>query len=895
MRSSTSNVVDVTHLWNWSPKAECSTAALDGAASNGHLSVVKWLHKNRAEGCTTAAMDEAATNGHFSTVLWLHCNRGEGCTTAAVNGAAGNGFLLVVDWLKQNRSEGCTAAAMLTAASKGFLEVVEFLHTNLNQQATNAAIAAAASNGHLPVVQYLHDNHSERCAADAITRASRNGHGTVVEFLLQHEGCRRAYDEDRFMVRADDESIQALEASVPSPDEETEQDAPSKTLEFCEAEAGGRTELEARLHAEEEAKIRVEEEPRIRAEVETAVRAEQEEALMRAKIRAEIQEEVEMKMRAEIRSELLAKKKTEPCAICFGNIEDPITTVCGHSFCSGCLKKWRSGGHDSVQASLRQNMHKMQSPRFRWLLLVSFIVLALHNTLGTNASTPAPVKMANSNPVFEMIVEDAPVRLILTTDLDGIVVCEDASTSRRDWLMTDSEFDNARKRLRYELHSVVPEVKERAVQVPSLGYRGRINVGHFRLDNQEMRMAAVAYYLGSLDADGFIGAGFAFHPDHSPLWETIQETGADRYGYLYHGREHSMKTKKESAFTDAKEVKLAAKSDNGEGFDRDDYVWSEPFVSLGDDSDGVSNAQGISFPIHEASFACNLPSESGRDTTATKTQAVQLFGNFSSSWDVVVDFNVPCLQLPKEFYDSLAGWIGLRLNSRLGLSEVTPPASALPDVLFSLSFTGTQLALPLRSLVLPELSELSSPSTDENSTKICIQRSASMLQRGTAAFAAPTTTAAEVARLQRLHGASGIPVYNMIDSPIVFGAMVLDALGSVVFDGIRKRTGILKPSAMGTSAKRATCLQPESCTGQQEYITHLNVCQDPDCSQYYFHSLNEDTKYCVIDTSWTGVLAVTTALFVAAELFFSLSLRRLVVLSQQGANSFERQHTARTN
>ncbi|KAE8957410.1 hypothetical protein PR003_g31805, partial [Phytophthora rubi] len=44
--------------------------------------------------------------------------------------------------------------------------------------------------------------------------------------------------------------------------------------------------------------------------------------------------------------------------------------------------------------------------------------------------------MANSNPVLEMVIDGTPMRLILTTDLDGIVVCEDANKSRRDWLMT---------------------------------------------------------------------------------------------------------------------------------------------------------------------------------------------------------------------------------------------------------------------------------------------------------------------------------------------------------------------------------------------------------------------------------------------------------------------------
>ncbi|EGZ27056.1 hypothetical protein PHYSODRAFT_320910 [Phytophthora sojae] len=450
--------------------------------------------------------------------------------------------------------------------------------------------------------------------------------------------------------------------------------------------------------------------------------------------------------------------------------------------------------------------------------------------------------MANSNPVLEMVIDGTLMRLILTTDVDGIVVCEDASTSRRDWLMTDSEFDTARKRLRYELHWVSPHVREHDVEVPALSFSGRVAVGFFKLDNQQMRMVAVAYYLGSLGANGFIGAGFVFHPGQPSLWESIQQAEADHLGYMHHGYSHLKQQR--AVHIGTNDIKLDESSVIAEDLDRDKYVWSEPFVSLGDDSDGGSNAQGISFPIHEARFECSLQS----DSDETKTQSVQLFGEFSSTWDVVVDFNVPCLELPKEFYDALAGWVGLKLDSRLGLSEIAAPASALPDLLFSLSFNGPPLTLPLQSLVLPELS---SSSSDENSTKVCIQRSGSMVQRGTAAYAAVTTSAAEVARL---HGATGISVYNMIDSPITFGVMALDAVGSVVFDDSTKRTGVLKrtvnsASDDGSGRSAATCLQPPSCRGQQEYSAHWNACHDPDCSQYYFHSLDEDTKDCVINRS----------------------------------------------
>lgn len=53
---------------------------MDGAALDGHLDVVRWLHPNRTEGCTANAMNWAAANGHSDVVKWLRENRAELCT-----------------------------------------------------------------------------------------------------------------------------------------------------------------------------------------------------------------------------------------------------------------------------------------------------------------------------------------------------------------------------------------------------------------------------------------------------------------------------------------------------------------------------------------------------------------------------------------------------------------------------------------------------------------------------------------------------------------------------------------------------------------------------------------------------------------------------------------------
>ncbi|KAG3147083.1 hypothetical protein PI124_g13918 [Phytophthora idaei] len=63
-----------TELHDEPTKPGCTTAAMDGAAANGHLRDLRWLLENESEGCTTEAMDRAARNGPFEVVQWLYGN-----------------------------------------------------------------------------------------------------------------------------------------------------------------------------------------------------------------------------------------------------------------------------------------------------------------------------------------------------------------------------------------------------------------------------------------------------------------------------------------------------------------------------------------------------------------------------------------------------------------------------------------------------------------------------------------------------------------------------------------------------------------------------------------------------------------------------------------------------
>ncbi|OQS01801.1 hypothetical protein THRCLA_21613 [Thraustotheca clavata] len=83
---------------------------MDLSAMYGDMEMVRFLHQNRTEGCTANAMDYAAFNGQLDIVKFLRC------TTKAMNHAAAKGFLDI------NRTEGCTKDAMDNAAENGYLQ-----------------------------------------------------------------------------------------------------------------------------------------------------------------------------------------------------------------------------------------------------------------------------------------------------------------------------------------------------------------------------------------------------------------------------------------------------------------------------------------------------------------------------------------------------------------------------------------------------------------------------------------------------------------------------------------------------------------------------------------------------------------------------------------------------
>ncbi|KAF0694208.1 hypothetical protein As57867_014838, partial [Aphanomyces stellatus] len=146
-------------------------SALDAAAANGHLELVRFLHGHGVQ-CTTFALDQAATNGHLDVVRFLveHCKR---CTTDAMDGAAANGHFNIVQFLQAKRTEGCTSNAMDDAAFHGHTDIVRFLHSFYPDEGgcTVEVMNAYASRGDLAMVEWLDVHRLEKCSPRALNGA----------------------------------------------------------------------------------------------------------------------------------------------------------------------------------------------------------------------------------------------------------------------------------------------------------------------------------------------------------------------------------------------------------------------------------------------------------------------------------------------------------------------------------------------------------------------------------------------------------------------------------------------------------------------------------------------------------------------------------------------------
>jgi hypothetical protein len=128
------------------------TNAMDGAAQNGHLAVVQFLHQVGMP-YTTYAMDFAAGEGHLDVVRFLHDVVGANCTANALDHACRMGHLPVVEYLLA-KDKPHTVWALDYACANGHVSILQHFQ-RLGKLNILYGAGAACSQNQIGVLQFL--------------------------------------------------------------------------------------------------------------------------------------------------------------------------------------------------------------------------------------------------------------------------------------------------------------------------------------------------------------------------------------------------------------------------------------------------------------------------------------------------------------------------------------------------------------------------------------------------------------------------------------------------------------------------------------------------------------------------------------------------------------------
>ncbi|KAE8956964.1 hypothetical protein PF011_g31301, partial [Phytophthora fragariae] len=193
---------------------------MDGAAANGRLDILRRLHSERGEGCSSSAFIGAASNGHVEVLKWLYqFYRQLRQGLQEITEATKHGHLDTVQFLLRfTRLERLDREQMLvTAAANGHVAVVRvFLGGILS---ANGALEAAAANGHVAVVQLLL-NTCYPYAKKALEKAIEGGHIDTIEVLVKavgELGIESAFRETAAVIGAD--TMRLILERIPLKDE----------------------------------------------------------------------------------------------------------------------------------------------------------------------------------------------------------------------------------------------------------------------------------------------------------------------------------------------------------------------------------------------------------------------------------------------------------------------------------------------------------------------------------------------------------------------------------------------------------------------------------------------------------------------------------------------------
>lgn len=139
----------------------CTSQAIKKAAFNGHLAVVQWLHEHKAFRLDRDLMLKAAWRGHLSVVQYIveHGDRSEWWTGQEMKGAAREGHIQTVRWMHENGLDGDVDLGMVI--SNGHLNVLRYLVLHVKMQFTTSDVLAAVHKDDFAILEWMVQHDAE--------------------------------------------------------------------------------------------------------------------------------------------------------------------------------------------------------------------------------------------------------------------------------------------------------------------------------------------------------------------------------------------------------------------------------------------------------------------------------------------------------------------------------------------------------------------------------------------------------------------------------------------------------------------------------------------------------------------------------------------------------------
>ncbi|KAH6561686.1 hypothetical protein BSLG_004489 [Batrachochytrium salamandrivorans] len=156
----------------------------NGAAKNGHLSILKWIYSHYENMSSKVALILAAEHGHFETFVWLCENTHWSLDEVDICQASRNGHLWIVEYYAKYISTGSLDQILVSALSGGRIELAELLIETGRTTPNASMMLPIATAGNVAGVKWLHQKIDGTYSSECIEMACRNNQKELVLCLI---------------------------------------------------------------------------------------------------------------------------------------------------------------------------------------------------------------------------------------------------------------------------------------------------------------------------------------------------------------------------------------------------------------------------------------------------------------------------------------------------------------------------------------------------------------------------------------------------------------------------------------------------------------------------------------------------------------------------------------